>query len=65
VAVGHLMYYGRCVDARTRILPTICALASEQSSTTLGTLKLKRLDLDCHLGFVSVHRDEVNFSPIG
>ena len=50
VAVGYLMYYGRCVDAR--ILPATCALASEQAVATLGTLKrLERL-----LGFVSTHR---------
>jgi hypothetical protein len=44
------MYYGRLVDAR--ILQATCALASEQSSATLGTMKrLERL-----LGFVSGHR---------
>jgi hypothetical protein len=44
------MYYGRLVDAR--ILQATCALASEQSTATLGTLtRLERL-----LGFVSGHR---------
>jgi hypothetical protein len=44
------MYYGRLVDAR--ILQATCALASEQATATLGTLKrLERL-----LGFVSGHR---------
>ncbi len=50
MAIGYLMYYGRCVDAR--ILMAICALASEQAVATLGTLKR----LDRLLGFVSVHR---------
>jgi hypothetical protein len=44
------MYYGRLVDSR--ILQATCALASEQSTATLGTMKrLERL-----LGFVSSHR---------
>ena len=30
VAVGFLLYYGRCVDGR--VLPATCALASEQAS---------------------------------
>ncbi len=51
MAIGYLLYYGRLVDSR--ILPTTCALASEQSIATLGTVKrLNRL-----LGFVSSHRD--------
>ena len=50
VAIGYLMYYGRLVDSR--ILQATCALASEQSTATLGTMKrLERL-----LGFVSGHR---------
>ncbi len=44
------MYYGRLVDAR--ILQATCALASEQSTATLGTLKM----LERLLGFVSGHR---------
>ncbi len=44
VAVGYLLlYYGRTVDAR--ILPSTCALASEQAIASLGTLK--RLDRLC------------------
>jgi hypothetical protein len=44
------MYYGRLVDSR--ILQATCALASEQSTATLGTMqRLERL-----LGFVSGHR---------
>ncbi len=50
MAVGYLMYYGRCVDSR--ILHATCALASEQSTATLGTIKR----LDRLLGYVSVHR---------
>ncbi len=51
MAIGYLLYYGRLVDSR--ILPATCALASEQSIATLGTVKrLNRL-----LGFVSSHRD--------
>ena len=50
VAVGYMLYYGRCVDSR--ILPATCALASEQSAATLGTVKrLNRL-----LGYLSTHR---------
>jgi hypothetical protein len=36
VAIGYLMYYGRLVDSR--ILQATCALASEQSTATLGTI---------------------------
>jgi hypothetical protein len=36
VAVGFLLYYGRCIDGR--ILPATYALASEQASTTLSTM---------------------------
>jgi hypothetical protein len=44
------MYYGRLVDSR--VLQATCALASEQSTATLGTMmRLERL-----LGFVSGHR---------
>jgi hypothetical protein len=47
VAVGFLLYYGRCVDFR--ILPATCALASEQASPTLSTMAcLQRL-----LGYVA------------
>ena len=50
MAVGYMLYYGRCVDSR--ILPATCALASEQSAATLGTVKrLNRL-----LGYLSTHR---------
>ncbi len=42
VAVGFLLYYGRCVDGR--VLPATCALASEQVSPTLSTLtRLQRV----------------------
>ena len=51
VAVGFLLYYGRCVDGR--ILPATCALASEQASPTLSTMaRLQRL-----LGYVEAHPD--------
>jgi len=51
VAVGFLLYYGRCVDGR--VLPATCALASEQASPTLSTLaRLQRL-----LGYVAAHPD--------
>jgi hypothetical protein len=51
VAVGFLLYYGRCVDGR--ILPATCALASEQASPTLSTMaRLQRL-----LGYVVAHPD--------
>ncbi len=51
MAVGFLLYYGRCVDGR--ILPTTSALAFEQASPTLSTLaRLQRL-----LGFVAAHLD--------
>jgi hypothetical protein len=51
VAVGYLLYYGRTVDAR--ILPATCALASDQATASLGTLKR----LDRLLGYVSAHRN--------
>jgi hypothetical protein len=42
VAVGFLLYYGRCVDGR--ILPATCALASEQAFPTISTMaRLQRL----------------------
>jgi hypothetical protein len=44
VAVGFLLYFGRCVDGR--ILPATCALASEQASPTLSTMAR----LQCLLG---------------
>jgi hypothetical protein len=51
VAVGFLLYYGRCVDGR--ILPATCALASEQAYPTLSTTtRLQRL-----LGYVTAHPD--------
>ena len=53
MAVGFLLYYGRCVDGR--VLPTTCALASEQeqASPTLSTMaRLQRL-----LGYVAAHPD--------
>ena len=51
VAIGYLLYYGRCVDGR--VLPATCALASAQTQATLTTMAaLERL-----LGFVSAHRD--------
>ena len=46
VAIGYLLYYGRCVDGR--VLPATCALASAQTQATLATMAaLERL-----LGFV-------------
>jgi hypothetical protein len=59
VAIGYLLYYGRLVDSR--ILPATCALASEQSIATLGTVK--RLNLNRLLGFVSTHRDTASSTP--
>ncbi len=51
VAIGYLLYYGRCVDGR--VLPATCALASAQTQATLATMAaLERL-----LGFVSAHHD--------
>ncbi len=51
MAVGFLLYYGRCVDGR--ILPATCTLASEQASPTLSTMaRLLRL-----LGYVAAHPD--------
>jgi hypothetical protein len=51
VAVGFLLYYGRCVKGR--VLPATCALASEQACPTLFTLaRLQRL-----LGYVAAHPD--------
>ncbi len=51
MAVGFLLYYGRCVDGR--ILPATCALASEQASPTLSTMaRLQRL-----LDYVVAHPD--------
>ncbi len=49
MAVGYLLYYGRCVDCR--VLTATCALAAEQAHPTLGTMeRLERL-----LGYVSAH----------
>ena len=51
IAIGYLLYYGRCVDSR--FLPATCALACEHSTATLGTVaRLNRL-----LGYASSHRD--------
>jgi hypothetical protein len=51
IAIGYLMYYGRCVDCR--LLTATCALACELSRATLDTLtRLDRL-----LGFASAHRN--------
>ncbi len=52
VAVGFLLYYGRCVDGR--ILPATCALASEQAFPTMA--RLQRL-----LGYVAAHPDGRKF----
>ena len=42
IAVGYLLYYGRCVDSR--FLPATCALACEHATATLGTIaRLNRL----------------------
>ena len=58
IAIGYLLYYGRCVDGR--FLTATCALASAQSTATLATMA----DLDRLLGFASVHRHGVKvFRP--
>jgi hypothetical protein len=49
IAIGYLLYYGRCVDGR--VLTATCALASAQSTATLATMA----DLDRLLGFVAAH----------
>ena len=49
IAIGYLLYYGRCVDGR--VLTATCALASTQTAATLDTMA----DLERLLGFVSVH----------
>jgi hypothetical protein len=51
IAIGYLLYYGRCVDGR--FLTATCALASAQSTATRATMT----DLDRLLGFASVHRN--------
>jgi hypothetical protein len=51
IAIGYLLYYGRCVDGR--VLTATCALASAQTTATLATMA----DLDRLLGFVSAHRN--------
>ena len=51
IAIGYLLYYGRCVDGR--VLPATCALSSSQTRATVRTVA----DLDRLLGFVSVHRN--------
>jgi hypothetical protein len=53
IAIGYLLYYGRCVDGR--ILPATCALASLQAHATSLTM----LALDRLLGYLSVHRTGV------
>jgi hypothetical protein len=51
IAIGYLLYYGRCIDGR--ILTATCNLASSQSRVTAHTMaKLERL-----LGYVSAHRN--------
>ncbi len=51
MAMGFLLYYGRCVDGR--ILSATCALASEQASPTLSIMaRPQRL-----LGYVAAHPD--------
>jgi hypothetical protein len=52
VAIGYLLYYGRCVDGR--VLPATCALASAQTTATQRTTMA---ELDRLLGFVAAHRD--------
>jgi hypothetical protein len=49
IAVGYLLYYGRCVDGR--VLPATCALASALTTATLNTMA----DLERLLGFVAMH----------
>jgi hypothetical protein len=49
VAIGYLLYYGRCVDAR--MLPAVCSLASEQALPTSATMRR----LDRLLGYASSH----------
>jgi hypothetical protein len=49
VAIGYLLYYGRCVDAR--MLPAVCSLASEQAVPTSATM----LRLDRLLGYAFAH----------
>jgi hypothetical protein len=51
VAIGYLLYYGRCVDGR--VVPATCALASVQTTATQRTMA----ELDRLLGFVAGHRD--------
>jgi hypothetical protein len=53
IAIGYLLYYGRCVDGR--ILPATCALSSLQSQATHLTM----LALDRLLGYLSAHRTGV------
>ncbi len=50
IAIGYMLYYGRCVD--DRILTATCALASAQSTATQHTMR----DLDRLLGYLSTHR---------
>jgi hypothetical protein len=49
VAVGYLLYYGRCVDGR--VLLATCALASALTNATLNTM----VDLERLLGFVAMY----------
>jgi hypothetical protein len=51
IAIGYLLYYGRCVDGR--VLPATCALASVLTTATQQTM----VGLERLLGFVAAHRD--------
>ncbi len=51
IAIGYLLYYGRCVDGR--VLPATCALASVLTTATQRTM----VELERLLGFVAAHWD--------
>jgi hypothetical protein len=51
IAIGYLLYYGRCVNGR--VLPATCALASVLTTATQRTM----MELERVLGFVVAHRD--------
>jgi hypothetical protein len=51
IAIGYLLYYGRCVDGL--VLPAAYALASVLTTATQRTM----LELERLLGFVAAHRD--------
>jgi hypothetical protein len=58
IAIGYLLYCGRCVDGR--VLTATCALASAQTTATLATMA----NLDCLLDFVSAHPNDMKiFRP--